>query len=321
LDTLAQLVQIKSAKDLDLVTLQKYHKVPKAKSDKGYSRNKIAIIYAEGNILTGEQGEGAIGSDKMARTIRNARQDSSIKAIVLRVNSSGGSALASEVIWRELYLAKQVKPVIASMGDIAASGGYYIVAAADTIVASPNTITGSIGVFGLLVNAGDFFEDKLGITTDVENTNTYSDFGSIYRPLSGSERTVLQNMVDETYSTFVTRVSDGRTLPYDHIDKIGEGRVWSGQNAKENGLVDVLGGLRVAIDIAAKKANLDNYRLVELPKLEDPFTQIMKELTGEVSERIIRRELSTQYRQYRDIKELFEGDRIQARLPFELRVH
>ena len=181
--------------------------------------NKIAVIYAEGDILVGEQGEGYIGSEKIARTIRNARQDSSIKAIVFRVNSGGGSALASEVIWRELYLARQVKPVIASMGDVAASGGYYIVAAADTIVASPNTITGSIGVFGLLVNAEDFFENKLGITTDVEKTNAYSDFGSIYRPLSGSERMVLQKMVDETYNTFVTRVSDGRQLPYESVDQ------------------------------------------------------------------------------------------------------
>ena len=200
LDTLASLVQINNSKDLAFITHQKYLRVPKTKSDKSYTRNKIAIIYAEGDILPGDQGEGVISADKIARTIRKARQDSAIKAIVFRVNSGGGSALASEVIWRELYLTRQVKPVIASMGDVAASGGYYIVAAADTIVANPNTITGSIGVFGLLINAKDFFNNKLGITTDVEKTNAWSDFGSIYRPLSEPERVVLQKMVDDTYS-------------------------------------------------------------------------------------------------------------------------
>jgi len=321
LDTLARLIQIDNAKDLSLVSFHKYLNVPKTRQNKAFTRNKIAVIYAEGDVLIGEQGEGYIGSEKIARTIRKARQDSAIKAIVFRVNSGGGSALASEVIWRELYLARQVKPVIASMGDLAASGGYYILAAADTIVASPNTITGSIGVFGLLVNAGDFFENKLGITTDVENTNTHSDFASIYRPLSGSERVVLQKMVDEFYKTFVTRVSEGRSLPFESIDKIGEGRVWSGENAKERGLVDVMGGLSDAIDIAAKKAGLDNYRIIELPKLEDPFTMIMNELTGDGRERIIRHELSDHYNQYRFMKDLLNGDRIQARLPFEITVH
>lgn len=321
LDTLASMVSVDSPKELKFVTHQKYIRVPKTKEDKTYTRNKIAVIYAEGDIVTGEQGEGTIGSDRIARTIRDARQDSSIKAIVFRVNSGGGSALASEVIWRELYLARQVKPVIASMGDVAASGGYYIVTAADTIVASPNTITGSIGVFGLLVNAEAFFENKLGITTDIEKTNAYSDFGSIYRPLSIHERNVLQKMVDDTYTTFVTRVSDGRKLPYADIDKIGEGRVWSGSNALENGLVDVMGGLTSAIDIAAQKAKLDNYRIVELPRLEDPFTQVMKEFTGDISERIIRQELSDRYNQYRFMKQLLHSDRIQARLPFEVRIH
>ncbi len=320
LDTLATLVHINKAKDLSMVTLQKYVNAPKSKSDKSFTRDKIAVIYAEGDIVVGEQGEGSIGSEKIARTIRNARQDSSIKAIVFRVNSGGGSALASEVIWRELSLARQVKPVIASMGDLAASGGYYIVAAADTIVASPNTITGSIGVFGLLVNAEDFMENKLGVTTDVEKTNAYSDFGSIFRPLTGTERMVLQNMVDETYKTFVTHVSDGRKISYESVDQMGEGRVWSGTNALGLKLVDVLGGLNDAIDIAAKKAGLDNYRIVELPKQEDPFTQVMKELTGDVRERLIRKEISEFYPQYRALKEMLSGDRIQAKLPYEIRI-
>jgi protease-4 len=321
LDTLASLVQINNSKDLAFITHQKYLRVPKTNSDKSYTRKKIAIIYAEGDIMPGEQGEGVISAEKIARTIRNARQDSTIKAIVFRVNSGGGSALASEVIWRELYLTRQVKPVIASMGDVAASGGYYIVAAADTIVANPNTITGSIGVFGLLINAKDFFNNKLGITTDVEKTNAWSDFGSIYRPLSEPERVVLQKMVDDTYSLFVTRVSNGRKMPYTSIDKIGEGRVWSGTNAKEKGLVDVMGGLTAAVEIAAKKAKLDNYRLVELPALEDPITQIMSLLTGDFKERVIRHELSVHYDQYLFMKQLLSSDRIQARLPYEINIH
>ena len=321
LDTLAQLTRVDKIKDLNFITHHKYLRVPETSDGKGYSRNKIAVIYAEGDIVTGEQSDGFIGSAKIARTIREARQDSTIKAIVFRVNSPGGSALASEVIYRELYLAQQTKPVIASMGDVAASGGYYVVAAADTIVASPNTITGSIGVFGLLVDAGDFLENKLGITVDVENTNTYADFPSVYRPLSVPERLTLQKMIDGTYSTFVTRVSDGRSLPWDQVDKIAEGRVWSGKNALELGLIDTLGGLTTAIEIAAKKAKLDHYRLVELPKPEDPFDQIMKELSGNVKERLLRNELSGHFKQYMLVKQVLQSDKIQARLPFELVIH
>jgi protease-4 len=257
----------------------------------------------------------------MARTIREARQDSSVKAIVLRVNSPGGSALASEVIWRELHLARQVKPVIASMGDVAASGGYYIVAPADTIVAGPNTITGSIGVFGLLINAGEFLEDRLGITTDVENTNAHSDFGSIYRPLALPERLALQKMIDETYTAFVNHVSDGRGLAWNKVDKIAEGRVWSGKNALELGLVDTLGGLTTAIKIAASSAKLDHYRIVELPKLEEPFAQLVRELSGDIRERFLRQELSGHYQQYRMIKQVLQSDRIQTRLPYSITLH
>jgi len=278
-------------------------------------------VYASGDIVSGEQGEGSIGSARIAKAIRKAREDSSVKAIVFRVNSGGGSALASEVIWRELYLARKVKPVIASMGDVAASGGYYIVAAADTIVASPNTITGSIGVFGLLVNASGFFNNKLGITVDVENTNTYSDFGSVYRPLSVTERMTLQRMIDETYSTFVTRVSEGRTMPFEAVDNIAEGRVWSGSNAIDLGLVDVMGGLSTAIDIAAKKAALDNYRLLELPHLDDPLTQLLNEISGEFSEQALKKKLGVGYTYYQTIRQLLDGDRIQARLPFEISLH
>lgn len=321
LDTLARLAEVKNARDLDFVSHQTYLKVPKAKNEKGYTRNKIAIVYAEGDIVMGDPGDGSIGSESLSRTLREARQDSTIKAIVFRVNSGGGSALASEVIWRELYLARQVKPVIASMGDVAASGGYYVLTAADTVLASPTTITGSIGVFGLLVDASDFFNNKLGITTDTEKTNAYSDFGSIYRPLSPMERNTLQKMIDETYHTFVTRVSEGRSIPYDTVDKMAEGRVWSGTNAHERKLVDVMGGLTDAVELAVKMSGLDNYKVVELPRQEDAFSQIMKELSDDISTRVLRRELGNTYSYFRHLERLMGGDRIQARLPFDISVH
>jgi protease-4 len=321
MDTLARLAKVEKAGDLHFVTHQKYLKVRKPREEKVYTRNKIAVIYAEGNIVTGDPGEGSIGSESLSKTIRDARKDSTIKAIVFRINSGGGSALASEVIWRELYLAHQVKPVIASLGDIAASGGYYIVTAADTIVAGPNTITGSIGVFGILMDASGFFKNKLGITTDVEKTNTYSDFGSIFRPLTGTERNVFQKMIDQFYTTFVNRVSDGRNLPYETVDQIAEGRVWSGTNAAELKLVDVTGGLSRAIELAVSKAKLDHYKIVELPRIEDPFSQILKEISGDITGKILSRELGASYLYFQHLNQLISGDRIQARLPFEISVH
>ncbi len=320
LDTLARLSGVKEVKKLHFVTHSKYLKAEKPRVKKDYTRNKIAIIYAEGDIVSGDPGEGSIGSEALSKTIRAAREDSTIKAIVFRVNSGGGSALASEVIWRELYLARKVKPVIASMGDVAASGGYYILTAADTIVASPNTITGSIGVFGLLMDASGFFNNKLGITTDVEKTNDNSDFGSIYRPLSSTEKRVLQKMIDETYATFLKRVADGRHLTVATVDTMAEGRVWSGENARQRKLTDVMGGLNTAVGLAAKKAKLDNYKLVELPRQEDPLTMILEQLSGNISDKVLRNELGTSYRYYRFLEKLFSDDRIQARLPYQITV-
>jgi protease-4 len=320
LDTLARLVKADNIKKMKFVSHNRYLRVPEPRDDKGYSRNKIAVIYASGEVLPGEAGEGSIGAGRISRAIREARMDSSVKAIVFRVNSPGGSALASEVIWRELNMARQVKPVIASMGDVAASGGYYIVAAADTIVASPVTITGSIGVFGVLLNAADFLENKLGITTDVEKTNAFSDFATIYRPMSATERNAVQKMVDGFYSTFVERVADGRDLAYSDVDKLGEGRVWSGKNALELRLVDLSGGLSKAIEVAVEKAGVVNYRIMELPRLQDPLTQILKELSDDWQEKSLRRELSPYFRQYKALKQLLENDRIQARLPFDITI-
>ncbi len=318
MDSLALFSDREAAEKNRLVSLDDYIKVPGPKKTRGFSRNKIAVVYASGSIVEGEQPLNIIGAESISKAIRKAREDSSVKAVVFRVNSGGGSALASEIIWRELKLTREQKPVIASMGDVAASGGYYILAPADTIVASPVTITGSIGVFGLLINAGDFLENKLGLTVDVENTNRFSDFGSVYRPLSPTERSVMQYYVDETYETFVTRVSEGREMDYDAVDLIGEGRVWSGTNALDNHLVDVMGGLSTAIEIAAKKAGLEAYRIVELPVVEDPLTMIMNEFMFGMKERILQKELKNNYVHYKNLKTILENDRIQTRIPYEL---
>ena len=321
LDKLKELTGTDKSKKLNLVSLSKYTKVPGARKHKGLAKNKIAVIYASGTIQLGDEGEGQISSERISKTIRKARLDSTIKAIVFRVNSGGGSNVASEVIWKELNLARQVKPVIASFGDVAASGGYYISVPADTIVASKNTITGSIGVWGVLLNMKKFLNEKLGITMDVEKTNRYSDFMSGYRSLSAKEREVMQNHVDNIYNTFVTHVSDGRNMNYDEVDKIGEGRVWSGINAKEIGLIDIYGGLTTAIDIAVDKANVEKYRIVELPKLEDPIQQILKELTGNVSSVFLKKELGNSYKHYKLIKEVVNLNGVQARMPFEIEIY
>ncbi len=322
LDLLKELAGIEKSRRLNLVSLAKYNKVPGPRKHKGLAKNKIAVVYASGSIGLGDEGgDGQISSERISKTIRKARLDSTIKAIVFRVNSGGGDAIASEVIWRELDLAREAKPVIASFGDIAASGGYYIAVPADTIVASPVTITGSIGVWGIVLNFKDFLDNKLGITMDIEKTNKYSDFISGYRSLTARERDVVQNYVDKMYNTFVNHVAEGRNMTYNSVDKIGEGRVWSGINAKETGLIDVYGGLSDAIDIAIEKTGLEKYRVVELPKLEDPIEQMLKELMGEVRLSVIKKELGNSYKYYHYLQEVLNLNGIQARIPYEIEIY
>ncbi len=318
---LKELIGIEDNKDLEMIKLPRYKKVPMPRDFKGIARDKIAVIYATGNIIMGEGGNEVIGSEGTAKAIRQARKDSTIRAIVFRVNSGGGSALASEVIWREALLASQVKPFIASMGDVAASGGYYVLAAADTIIASPNTITGSIGVFGLYLNMKKFMNEKLGITVDVAKTNPSADLGSPFRALSASERVIAQGVVDEIYTTFVNRVSEGRGLSYEAVDKVGEGRVWCGTNAMEIGLVDLFGGLEKAVEIAAEKAGVENYRIVELPKQKDPIEELMKGLTGDVKMRILRKSMGISARYYEIVEKTLQNQGIQARIPYDLEIY
>jgi protease-4 len=312
---------IKEDADLNLVTIGKYNNATYL--DNGDASNAIAIIYAQGDIVGGHSDrKGTIASDDYIKDIRKAREDKNVKAILFRVNSGGGSALASEVIWRELSLAKKVKPVVVSMGDYAASGGYYISCMADSIFAEPNTLTGSIGVFGVMFNMQDFFKNKLGVTFDGVKTAPYADLGSVGRPLSEVERKFIQNGVDSTYATFKSRVVAGRKLPADVVDSIAQGRVWSGEQAKKIGLVDHLGGINEALACAARLAKVTTFGLKEYPEVkESPVTMLVKSLSGEeASQRMLKKELGVNYEIYKQLKEVqdIRGE-IQARMPFRFR--
>jgi len=240
------------------------------------SDRQIAVVYAEGSIVSGEGAFGQIGGDRFARIVRNLREDDDVKAIVLRVNSPGGSASASDIIAHEIQLAREVKPVVVSMGSLAASGGYLISTYGDHIFASPNTITGSIGVFGLLPNVQDL-ANKNGVTWDIVKTNQLADLGTVTRPPSDADLAIIQGFVDKTYDDFLTSVANSRPIPRDEIEQIAQGRVWTGARAEELGLVDELGGLEMAIAAAAERAELDNWDLVEYPRVRSFEEQVLEQ--------------------------------------------
>ncbi len=320
IDTLKALSGISSDKDLNLVSMTRYTKAPEPK--RGISvKNRISVIYASGTIVTGKGNYNNIGGDYYAEVIRKERKDTSVKAIVLRVNSPGGSAIASNIMWRELELASHVKPVVVSMGNYAASGGYFISAPATKIYSDPTTISGSIGVFGLIPDAGKLLKQKLGITTDIVNTNSNSDFPSVFRPMNTYEKEIMQSSIEQTYSDFVSKVASGRKMTEKSVDSIGQGRVWSGINAQEIGLVDSIGGLEDAIKGAAGLANLANYSIRELPVLEDPYTRLISQLSGDVRMKFLKKELGESVRYYNMIEEIRSLSGIQARLPYFIEIH
>ncbi|GAB1403949.1 signal peptide peptidase SppA [Lentimicrobium sp.] len=306
-------------KEVSVIKLNRY----KEAAPKKYklSRDKLAVIYATGEINGGEGDEFSIGSERISRSIRKARKDSTVKAIVFRINSPGGSALASDVILREIELAQQVKPVVVSMGDYAASGGYYIACAADTILANPTTLTGSIGVFGVIPDMSKFFENKLGITFDRVKTNKHADYMTITRPLTDYEKMVITRSVEDIYDTFITHVSRGRNMSKSNVDSIGQGRVWSGTDGINIGLVDELGGIKKAIALAAGKAQISEYRVVSLPEQADPLTQIMNELQGKPTDDKLKKELGILYPYLKQLKSLSQMEGVQARLPFILNIN
>ncbi len=319
-------------KDIDFVELPKYTKAYVATKDPGgsattkWSLPKVAVVYAQGEIQDGDGEDGNIGGATLSEAIRKARKDSTVKAIVLRVNSPGGSGLASDVIWREVTLAKAVKPVVVSMGDMAASGGYYISCAANKIYAEPNTITGSIGVFGIIPNMKGFFNDKLGLTFDGVKTHKYADMMTVTRPLTEEEKGIIQGFIDRFYATFTQRVAEGRNMPVANVDSIGQGRVWTGTDAKRIGLVDEIGGLEAATAEAAKLAKLGKgeYRTVGFPEQKDLLQQIQESLNAQARSWVAKEafgedaELLDRFEQVRKARAM---SGIQARMPFEVEVY
>ena len=283
-------------------------------------KSEVAVFYAFGEIDGSTSSFDGINSNEVIKELRKLREDDNVKAVVLRVNSPGGSAYGSEQIWREVTLLKAAKPVVVSMGDYAASGGYYISCAADCIVASKTTLTGSIGIFGMFPSTEKLMKDKIGLDFDVVKTNRMSDFGVSSRSLRPEEKTVLQNYVNDGYDLFLKRCADGRGVAVEDIAKIAEGRVWTGSKAKELGLVDELGDLDKAVEIAAQKAGLADFCVKAYPKSEDFIQKLMDTDKEDYMETMAREALGGYYSTFKFIRNIGNCDRIQARLPFELNI-
>ncbi len=314
-------------KDKDMfIDLEKYAKasVPNVKENK--SKNEVAVLFAEGEIVDGNGGKGQMGGDKIAEELRKIRENDDVKAVVLRVNSPGGSGLASEVMWREIQKVKQTgKPVVVSMGNLAASGGYYISCSADYIFAQPTTLTGSIGVFGMFPNLQGLVTDKIGLTVDTVCTNAHADFGSTMRPVTEMEYNYVQQSIEDFYDTFLTRVFDGRKGKGAEghvlsekalVDSIGQGRVWAGADAIEIGLVDELGSLNDAVKKAVELANIPDYKIVEYPAKKEWFEELAEQF--DISAKIMKSELGENYIYYQNAKRIAETSGIQARMEHDI---
>jgi len=311
---LRKLLSIDSTARITSVSLEDYMKVAEKKHE--FANEKIAVVFASGDVVDGEGTQENIGGERISRAVRKAREDKQVKAIVLRVNSGGGSALASEVIWREVELAAREKPVVASFGDVAASGGYYIACAANKIVADPTTITGSIGVWGAIPNLQGLMNNKLGITFDNAMTNKNADFIPVMKPLTPYQTAVIQHDVDHVYETFTQRVASGRHMPVEKVDSIGQGRIWSGVEALQLGLIDTLGGLDAAIGMAASMAGLEKYRVMNLPVLKDPIEQLIDQITGNSKPDVYLKEaLGEDYLYFNYLRKIREMKGVQARMP------
>jgi len=282
---------------------------------KKFMKEKVAVIYAVGGIDDG--GTEGILSEELIKTINEVAEDKMVKAVVFRVSSPGGSAYGSEQIWNALTNLKATKPLVVSMGDYAASGGYYISCMADQIVAQPNTITGSIGIFGVIPDISGL-NNKIGLTFDGVKTNKMSDAISVNRPFRPEEREMMQSYVDRGYELFVKRCADGRGKTTDEIKAIAEGRVWTGEDALKLGLVDKIGGLDEAIILAAERANLKEYMVKDFPEKEDFTTRLLKSFGEDVETKFIKAKLGENYRLFKYIKDVEKLNGIQARLPYEI---
>lgn len=289
--------------------------------DSDYSSNKVAVIVADGEIVSGKGDLETVGSEKFAAAIKKARESKRVKAVVIRVNSPGGSMLASDVMWKEIMLTKKVKPVIASMSAVAASGGYYMAMPCDTIVAQPMTITGSIGIFGMIPNLGEFLENKLGITNDGVSTGKYSDLYRVSSALNDQEKQIIQTSVERGYETFTAKAAEGRNMKQDDIKKVASGRVWTGSQAKARGLVDVLGTYNDAIELAAESAGIsDDYAVTYYPQLKSKWEEIFSTVLEEAETRIFHRNYGEMAKYVDAIRQLEKYQGVQARMPFELEI-
>ena len=311
---LADEVEEEKINKLQFIELRRYSRAP-VKRERRQGRDRIAVIYAQGEIAMGRGGAYTIGSQNISRAIRTAANCKNTKAIVLRVNSPGGSALASDIILQDLLAAKAKKPVVASFGSVAASGGYYIACGANVIFAQPTTITGSIGVYGTIPNAKKLFNEKLGVTFDQVSTNPNADFLSISRPMTSFEQQKMQVFIERTYEAFITHVAEGRKLTKSHVDSIGQGRVWNGIDAKNIGLVDEIGSLKDAIAKAAELAEIENFRIVNYPKERDQFEQLM-EMLGNARTRMIRSGMGEWYPMYEIVRSIPSEPAVMARKPY-----
>jgi protease-4 len=307
---------------LNYISLEDYTKIS-AKKKLQSGKDRIAVIFAQGNIIYGEGGPDAIGQGIINKAIIKARDDKSVKAIVLRVNSPGGSALTSDIIWREVEMAKKEKPVVVSMGDVAASGGYYISVGANKIFAEPTTITGSIGVFGIIPNINELAAN-IGINAEQVGTNKNSVDYSLFEPMSDEFRGFVKEGIEKTYDTFILKVSEGRNITVAQADSLAQGRVWSGTEARELGLVDELGGLEDAIEAAAELANVDSYSIRKYPRYKTSFERFMEDFGGASifnKELIIQEEIGAEiYGMYKEIKSAMEQKGVQVRMPFTLTI-
>ena len=322
-DQVDSLIRVKTdLEEDDKINYISYKKYSNSFNSKKSSKNRIAVIIASGEITGGKGENNTIGSEKFTKEIRKARLNDKIKAIVLRINSPGGSASASDVIWRELKLASKVKPVIASMSDVAASGGYYIAAGCDTIITQPNTITGSIGVFGMMFNVQGLLENKLGVTTDHVQTGHFSDLYNPTRPKTQYELQIFQKQTEMVYEVFVQKCAEARNMTTDEIKALASGRVWTGTDAVENGLADMFGDLNTAISIAAEKAGLaDDYKISYYPVQKDPLTEILESLTGDMESSYMKFKLKEFYPLWKEMNKIQQLEGIQTRLPLGYDVH
>lgn len=319
--------KLKSKMELDedakirKISIGSYTRASRFGKKKTFERDRIAVIYAIGPIMTGKGSDEVIGSDRIAGAIRKARKDDNVKAIVMRVNSPGGDALASDIILREALLAKEKKPFIVSMGNVAASGGYWISCGADKIIADPYTITGSIGVLAMIPNMQKLFNNKLGITFDNVKTNDNAGFLSLSSPMTPYQQTILEKAIDDIYQKFLAKVAAGRNMTTGQVHEIAQGRIWSGTDALEIGLIDEIGGLERAMELAAEMAEIEDYRIKELPLQKDPFEQIFEDLMGNSRiDSYMKQELGEYYTYYQYLQSINNGNVIQARLPFVLRI-